>query len=134
MRVCPELVPMMDDGLRVRMFFDVDAPVVRAAGAGELDLAILTATRPPRHRDAAALLRVPRPRRLPRRGGARLGALHEGPAGARCSRRAGRRLRRGACRSCAVLADGVRAPASLRATLVANSLRASLQFALRAPA
>ncbi len=41
-RVFPELAPMMDDGLRVRMFFGVDTPVLDRLAAGELDLAVLT--------------------------------------------------------------------------------------------
>ena len=40
--VFPELVDEMADGLRVRMYFGVDQPVMRRLTAGELDLAILT--------------------------------------------------------------------------------------------
>jgi DNA-binding transcriptional LysR family regulator len=40
--VFPELLDEMDDGMRVRMYFGVDEPVVRRLTAGELDLAILT--------------------------------------------------------------------------------------------
>jgi len=41
-RVFPELAPMMEDGLRVRMFFGVDAPVLDRLVDGELDIAVLT--------------------------------------------------------------------------------------------
>jgi DNA-binding transcriptional LysR family regulator len=41
-RVFPELVPMFADGLRVRMFFGVDTPVLERLAAGELDIAVLT--------------------------------------------------------------------------------------------
>jgi len=43
MRVLPELAPFMEDGMRVRMVFDVDAPVLERLQAGELDLAVVTA-------------------------------------------------------------------------------------------
>ena len=42
-RVFPELAPMMqDDALRVRLFFGTDTPVLDRLAAGELDLAVLT--------------------------------------------------------------------------------------------
>lgn len=41
-RVLPVLVPLMADGLRVRMYFNVDEPVLERLVAGELDLAVLT--------------------------------------------------------------------------------------------
>lgn len=131
-RVFPELVPMMADGLRVRMYFGVDAPVLERLVDGELDLAVLT--RDGRRRGIETqplcfeyldLVGTPAWR-------ARLATLTEGPAGA------------------AALADVplsaydedlplvreywqtvFERPAPLRAVLVANSLRASLQFAIR---
>lgn len=131
-RVLPALVPLMDEGLRVRMFFGVDAPVLERLAAGELDLAVLTANVARRGIETQPLcfeyldlVAAPEWRD-------RIGPLREGPAGARAL-------------------DGVPiasydeelplvrlywqsvfgVPATLRATLVANSLRASLQFALR---
>lgn len=41
-RIFPELAPMLTDGLRVRMFFGVDTPVLEQLAARELDIAILT--------------------------------------------------------------------------------------------
>lgn len=41
-RVVPELAEMVAVGLRVRFFFDVDAPVVERLGTGELDMAVTT--------------------------------------------------------------------------------------------
>lgn len=130
-RVFPELVPMLADGLRVRLYFGVDVPVLERLVAGELDIAVLT--RDTRRRGVETqplcfeyleLVGTPEWRE-------RLGVLSEGPAGA------------------AALADVPVAaydedlplvreywqtvferPAHLRAVLVANSLRASLQFAL----
>jgi DNA-binding transcriptional LysR family regulator len=43
MRVLPELVDFMDDGMRVRMHFDVNQPIMDRLTAGELDLAVFTA-------------------------------------------------------------------------------------------
>lgn len=131
-RVFPELVPMMADGLRIRMYFGVDAPVLERLAAGELDLAVLT--RDARRRGVETqplcfeyldLVGAPSWRD-------RLGRITEGPAGA------------------TALADVpvsaydedlplvreywqsvFERPAPARALLVANSLRASLQFAVR---
>lgn len=47
-RVLPVVAPLLDEGLRMRMFFDVDAPVVERLAAGELDLAVLTTNVPQR--------------------------------------------------------------------------------------
>jgi DNA-binding transcriptional LysR family regulator len=131
-RVFPELAPMMEAGLRVRMFFGVDTPVIERLFAGELDLAVLTAdTRRPGIEtqplcfEYLDLVGTPGWHE-------RLGVLPEGPAGA------------------AALADVpvaahdedlpliriywqtvFRSPPHLHAVLVANSLRASLQFAVR---
>lgn len=130
-RVFPELVPMMADGLRVRMYFGVDTPVLDQLVNGELDLAILTMDANRRGIETQPLcfeyldlVGTPDWQR-------RLGTIPEGPAGA------------------ALLADTPIAaydedlplirlfwqtvfdsPAQLRASLVANSLRASLKFAL----
>lgn len=41
-RVVPELAPLIAGGLRVRMFFETDRPVVARLLEGQLDLAILT--------------------------------------------------------------------------------------------
>lgn len=41
-RVVPVLSPLVADGLRLRMYFDVDAPIVERLLAGELDLAVTT--------------------------------------------------------------------------------------------
>lgn len=131
-RVFPELLPMFDEGLQVRMFFGVDTPVLERLADGELDIAVLTVDT--RRRDIETqplcfeyLDLVAAPRWL-----ARLGEVPEGPEGA------------------ALLADvplaahdedlplirifwqsvfGV-APHG-HATLVANSLRATLAFAAR---
>lgn len=131
-RVFPELVPMMGDGLRVRMYFGVDAPVLDRLVAGELDLAVLT--RDQRRRGIETqplcfeyldLVGTPAWQE-------RLGEIPEGPAGA------------AKLASVPVAAYDedlplvkeywqhvFERPARLRAVLVANSLRASLQFALR---
>lgn len=131
-RVFPELVPMMAEGMRVRMYFGVDAPIFERLIAGELDLAILT--RDQRRRGIETmplcyeyldLVGTPAWARL-------LGSIPEGPEGAE------------------QLADlpiaaydedlplvseywqhVFQRPAKLRAAFVANSLRATLQFALR---
>lgn len=42
MRVVPILAQLVARGLRVRMYFDVDAPVVERLGTGELDMAVTT--------------------------------------------------------------------------------------------
>jgi DNA-binding transcriptional LysR family regulator len=131
-RVLPELFPMMADGLRVRMYFDTDAPVFDRLIAGELDLAVLTRDTSRRGIETAPLcleyldlVGTPQWQR-------RLGPLPEGEAGA-----------------AALAAVPIASydedlpllreywqtvfgkPARLRAAFVANSLRASLQFALR---
>jgi DNA-binding transcriptional LysR family regulator len=131
-RVFPELVPMMAEGLRVRMYFGVDDPVLARLVDGELDLAVLT--RDQRRRGIETmplcfeyldLVGTPAWSRL-------LGEIPEGPEGAE------------------QLADlpiaaydedlplvtdywqnVFQRPANLRAAFVANSLRACLQFALR---
>jgi DNA-binding transcriptional LysR family regulator len=131
-RVFPELVPMMAEGMRVRMYMGVDAPILERLVGGELDLAILT--RDQRRRGIETmplcfeyldLVGTPAWARL-------LGSIPEGPEGAE------------------QLADlpiaaydedlplvteywqhVFQRPANLRAAFVANSLRASLQFALR---
>jgi DNA-binding transcriptional LysR family regulator len=131
-RVFPELVPMMAEGLRVSMYFGVDDPVLARLVDGELDLAVLT--RDQRRRGIETmplcfeyldLVGTPAWSRL-------LGEIPEGPEGAE------------------QLADlpiaaydedlplvtdywqnVFQRPANLRAAFVANSLRACLQFALR---
>ncbi|MCW2920292.1 MAG: LysR family transcriptional regulator [Thermoleophilia bacterium] len=131
-RVFPELAPMMEDGLRVRMFFGVDAPVLERLVDGELDIAVLTVdTRrqgietQPLCFEYLDLVGTPAWRE-------RLGDIPEGPAGAD------------------VLADVplaahdeelpliriywqtvFRSSPHAHAMLVANSLRSSLQFAMR---
>jgi DNA-binding transcriptional LysR family regulator len=131
-RVFPELAPMMGEGLRVRLFFGVDTPVLDRLSAGELDLAVLTSDTMRRGIETQPLcfeylelVASPAWRE-------RLGELPEGPEGA------------------ALLADVpvaahdeelplirifwqtvfTTAP-HLHALLVANSLRATLQFAQR---
>jgi DNA-binding transcriptional LysR family regulator len=131
-RVLPELVPMMGDGLRVRMFFDTDTPIFDRLIAGELDLAILT-------RDANRRGIETQPLCLEYLDlvgtpdwHARIGAIPEGPTGA---------VKLAAVPVAAYEEDLPlvreywqtvfgRSP-RIRAALVANSLRASLQFALR---
>lgn len=131
-RVFPELVPMFDDGLRVRMYFGVDVPVLGKLVDGELDLAVLT--RDTRRRGIETqplcfeyldLVGTPE-------WSERLGMLPEGPAGAR------------ALTDVPVAAYDeelplvreywqtvFQTPPRLRAVLAANSLRASLEFATR---
>lgn len=131
-RVFPELVPMMGKGLRVRLYFGVDVPVLERLVASELDLAVLT--RDTRRRGIETqplcfeyldLVGTPAWQE-------RLGHIPEGPEGA------------AALASVPVAAYDedlplvrdywqtvFERPARLRAVLVANSLRASLQFALR---
>lgn len=131
-RVFPELVPMLHEGLRVRMFFGVDSPVLERLADGELDLAVLTVdTRragietQPLCFEYLDLVGTPAWRD-------RLGDLPEGPEGAR------------ALAGVPVAAHDedlpliriywqtvFRSPPRLHAMLVANSLRASLQFARR---
>lgn len=131
-RVFPEIAPMMEDGLRVRMFFGVDEPVLDKLVDGELDIAVLTIdTRrqgiqtQPLCFEYLDLVGTPAWRD-------RLGVLPEGPAGAE------------------LLADVpiaahdedlplvriywqtvFRTSPTTHAMLVANSLRSSLQFAQR---
>jgi DNA-binding transcriptional LysR family regulator len=128
--VLPELIPRVADGLRVRMFFGTDAPIIAKLAAGELDLAIFTSDLRQRGIETEQLcfeyldlVGTPRWRD-------RLGPLEAGPAGADAL-------------------DGVPIAAYdedlplvreywqsvfastklLRGALVANGLRACLQFA-----
>jgi DNA-binding transcriptional LysR family regulator len=131
-RVLPELVPMMGDGLRVRMFFETDTPIFDRLVAGELDLAILTRDTNRRGIETQPLCLEYLDLVGTPEWGERLGALQEGPSGAAALARV----------PIAAYDEDLplvreywqtvfgRQP-RLRATLVANSLRASLQFALR---
>lgn len=129
--VFPELAPMMADGLRVRMFFGTDTPVVDRLVAGELDIAILTVDTRHRGIETQPLCFEYFDLVGTRRWAERLGEIPEGPEGA------------------AVLADAPVAahdedlplvriywqtvfetPPRLQAVLIANSLRSSLQFAM----
>jgi DNA-binding transcriptional LysR family regulator len=130
--VLPELLPRVGDGLRMRMFFGTDTPVLAKLIAGELDLAVLTADLRQRGVETEQLcfeyldlVGTPRWRD-------RIGPLEEGPGGARAL-------------------DGIPLAAYdedlplvreywqsvfdstklLRGSLVANGLRACLQFAQR---
>ncbi|MCW2928754.1 MAG: LysR family transcriptional regulator [Thermoleophilia bacterium] len=131
LRVLPELAPMMQDGMRVRMFYGTDAPVLQRLAAGELDLAVLTVDTRQRGVETQPLCfeyldLVGSPAWHDR-----LGDIPEGPAGAL------------ALADVPVAAHDedlpllriywqtvFRSPARLRATLVANSLRTSAQFAV----
>ncbi|MCW2956637.1 MAG: LysR family transcriptional regulator [Thermoleophilia bacterium] len=131
MRVLPELAPMLDDGVRLRMFFGVDQPVLNRLIAGELDLAILTTDQKqpgietqPLCAEYLELVGTPAWKR-------RLADLDFGPAGAT-------RLRDVPISAYDEDLPLIRlywqtmfesAP-NLRAAYVANSLRASLHFAL----
>lgn len=131
-RVFPELAPMMAEGLRLRMYMGVDSRVLERLVEGELDLAVITRDARSRGIETQPLCfeyldLVGTPAWQDR-----IGPIPEGPEGAR------------------VLTDVPVAaydedlplvreywqtvfgrPAHLRAVLVANSLRTSLQFALR---
>ena len=131
-RVFPELAPMMADGLSVRMYFGMDRPVLDRLSAGELDLAVSTVEPTRRGIESQPLCfeyldLVGTPAWH-----AELGDLVEGPEGAR-------RLA-----DVPIAAHDEDLPLvrifwqtvfatqpRLRALLVANSLRASLQFAMR---
>lgn len=130
--VFPELVSEMHDGVRIRMYFGVDTPVMRRLTSGELDLAILTFNPNVRGIDTQPLCfeyldLVGTPQWAER-----LAGLDATPAGA------------------AMLVDipiaayeedlplvrqywqsVFRVPPVLRANLVANGLRPCMQFALR---
>ncbi|MCW2949085.1 MAG: LysR family transcriptional regulator [Thermoleophilia bacterium] len=130
--VLPELLPLVSDGLRFRMFFGTDLPIVAKLAAGELDLAILTADLRQRGIESEQLcfeyldlVGTPRWRD-------RLGPLEEGPAGAR------------ALAGVPIAAYDEDLPLVrdywqsvfantelLRGALVANGLRACLEFARR---
>lgn len=130
-RVYPELMPMLSEGARVRMYFGVDTPILERLIAGELDLAVLTITTRRRGVEMQPLcfeyldlVGTPAWRD-------RLGTLPEGPDGA---------IRLQDVPIAAYDEDlplvrdfwqtVFERPARLRAVLVANSLRTSLQFAL----
>ncbi|MCW2924273.1 MAG: LysR family transcriptional regulator [Thermoleophilia bacterium] len=132
-RVLPELLPFMsDEGLRVRMYFGVDAPVLDRLAAGELDLAVLTvdARRPgietmPLYVEYLDLVGTPAWQR-------RLGTLSEGRAGAAALAHVPIAAYDEDLPLVRIYWQTVfDTPARLRAMFVANSLRASLQFALR---
>ncbi|MCW2961527.1 MAG: LysR family transcriptional regulator [Thermoleophilia bacterium] len=131
MRVLPELAPLLDEGLRLRMFFGVDQPVLNRLHAGEVDLAILTTDQQQRGIETQPLCfeyleLVGTPEWK-----ARLSGLGPGRAGADL------------LRDVPISAYDEDLPLvrlywqtifetapNLRAAYVANSIRASLQFAL----
>lgn len=130
-RVFPELVPMMGDGLRVRMYFGVEAPVLERLVAGELDLAVLTRDARRRGIETQPLCFEYLDLVGTREWQQRLAPLAEGPGGAAALEEV----------PLAAYDEDLplvgeywqtvfEQPARLRAVLVANSLRASLQFAL----
>lgn len=131
-RVLPELVSELTDGLRVRMYFGVDEPVIKRLVAGELDLAVLTANPHLRGIDTQPLCfeyleLVGSPRWA-----AVLTGLEAGPAGAELLRNvpiAAYDEDLPLVRPYWQSVFGV--PPVLRASLVANGLRPCLQFALR---
>lgn len=131
-RVFPELAPMMEDGLRVRMFFGVDTPVLDRLADGELDLAVLTVdTRRPGIEtqplcfEYLDLVGTPSWRD-------RIGELPEGPAGAEALANVPVAAHDEDLPLIRIYWQTVfRTPPNLHAVLVANSLRASLQFAQR---
>jgi DNA-binding transcriptional LysR family regulator len=131
-RVFPELVPMMEDGLRVRMYFGTDAPVLDRLSAGELDLAVLTVdTRragietQPLCFEYLDLVGTPAWRD-------RLGEIPEGPEGAEAMSGVPVAAHDEDLPLIRIYWQTVfRSPPHLHAVLVANSLRATLQFASR---
>ncbi len=131
-RVFPEVAPMMEDGLRVRMFFGVDAPVLDRLAAGELDLAVLTVdTRrqgietQPLCFEYLDLVGSPAWRD-------RLGDVPEGPAGAELLADVPLAAHDEDLPLLRIYWQTVfRSTPTAHAMLVANSLRSSLQFALR---
>lgn len=130
-RVFPELVPMMDDGLRVRMFFGLDSQVLDRLDLGELDLAVLTVdTRrggietQPLCFEYLDLVGTPAWHD-------RLGDLPEGPEGAEALIDVPLAAHDEDLPLVRIYWQTVfRSPARLRALLIANSLRSSLQFAV----
>jgi len=129
--VFPELAEMMADGLRVRMFFGTDQPVVDRLVAGELDIAILTVDTRHRGIETQPLCFEYLDLVGTQRWRDRLGDLPEGPDGA------------AALAGVPVAAHDEDLPLvriywqtvfetapQLHAVLIANSLRSSLQFAM----
>lgn len=131
-RVFPELVPMFADGLRVRMFFGVDTPVLEQLTEGELDIAVLTVdTRradietQPLCFEYLDLVASPSWRD-------RLGELPEGPDGAKALAGVPLAAHDEDLPLIRIYWQTVfRTPPQAHATFVANSLRATLQFATR---
>ena len=131
-RVFPELAPMMEDGLRVRMFFGVDAPVLDKLVDGELDIAVLTVdTRrqgietQPLCFEYLDLVGTPAWRE-------RLGVIPEGPAGADALADVPLAAHDEDLPLIRIYWQTVfRSSPQAHAMLVANSLRSSLQFAIR---
>lgn len=129
-RVLPELADYMADGTRVRMFFDVDAPVLDRLLGGELDLAVLTIDARRRGIETHSLCFEYLDLVGTQGWRQRLGDIPEGPEGAR------------ALQAIPIAAYDedlplvriywqtvFQASASLRAQFVANSLRAALHYA-----
>ncbi len=131
-RVFPEIAPMMEDGLRVRMFFGVDAPVLERLVDGELDIAVLTvdARRPgietqPLCFEYLDLVGTPAWRE-------RLGTIPEGPDGAAALANVPLAAHDEDLPLVRIYWQTVfRTSPNAHAVLVANSLRSSLQFAIR---
>jgi DNA-binding transcriptional LysR family regulator len=123
---------MMEDGLRVRMYFGTDAPVLDRLSAGELDLAVLTVdTRragietQPLCFEYLDLVGTPAWRD-------RLGEIPEGPEGAEAMSGVPVAAHDEDLPLIRIYWQTVfRSPPHLHAVLVANSLRATLQFASR---
>ncbi|MBC7460771.1 MAG: substrate-binding domain-containing protein, partial [Thermoleophilia bacterium] len=130
--VLPELLPQVEEGLRVRMFFGTDTPIVAKLAAGELDLAILTADLRQRGVETQQLcfeylelVGTPKWRD-------RLHGLQEGPAGADLLRGVPIAAYDEDLPLVREYWQSVFASTELlRGTLVANGLRACLQFARR---
>lgn len=131
-RVFPELVPMIADGLRVRMFFGVDSPVLEQLAEGELDIAVLTVdTRRPDLETQPLCFEyldlVASPAWLER-----LGVVPEGPDGARALAGVPLAAHDEDLPLIRIYWQTVfRTPPQAHAAFVANSLRATLQFATR---
>jgi DNA-binding transcriptional LysR family regulator len=131
-RVLPELVPMFAEGLRVRMFFGVDTPVLERLADGELDIAVLTVdTRrqgietQPLCFEYLDLVASPAWRD-------RLGAIPEGPDGAAALAGVPLAAHDEDLPLIRIYWQTVfRTSPRVHATFVANSLRATLQFATR---